>query len=235
MNGVNMTARKALLGCGVASSVLYVAADVLASRRYPGYRYADYSFSELLATESPVRGLMIALSVIPYGALVTAFGVGVWAAAGPKRAGRLTGALLIGYAAVGVVTPLFFQAPTREALEAGTATWRNALHLPLTAVNVLCPLLAMGVGATLLGKRFRWYSYGTLLTLIVFGALTSVQVPRLVANQPTPWMGLEERVNIYTTMLWVAVLAIGLWRAEGAVAPRHLGRPAATPASVGVR
>jgi hypothetical protein len=90
-------------------------------------------------------------------------------------------------------------------------------------------VLAMGVGAMLLGRRFRWYSYGTILTLIVFGALTSMQVPRLVANQPTPWMGLEERVNIYATMLWVAVLAVSLWRAQGASAPRQLGRPALTP------
>ena len=46
---------KLLLGCGIAASVLYVATDVLASERYLGYRYADYSYSELLATGSPVR------------------------------------------------------------------------------------------------------------------------------------------------------------------------------------
>jgi hypothetical protein len=40
------------------------------------------------------------------------------------------------------------------------------------------------------------------------------------ANQPTPWMGTEERINIYATMLWVAVLAIGLLRAQGETDPR---------------
>ena len=29
-----------------------------------------------------------------------------------------------------------------------------------------------------------------------------------------PLMGLEERINIYATMLWVAMLAIGLLRAK---------------------
>src|SRR5512147_1117945 len=48
--------RQGLLGCGIVSSVLYVATDLIASLRYPGYRYADYSYSELLATGSPVRG-----------------------------------------------------------------------------------------------------------------------------------------------------------------------------------
>ena len=41
MTSVNATARKALLGCGVASSVLYVVTDVIASRRYPGYSYTN--------------------------------------------------------------------------------------------------------------------------------------------------------------------------------------------------
>src|ERR687886_630381 len=53
------------------------------------------------------------------------------------------------------------------------------------------------------------------VTLIVFGALTSLQAPRITANQPTPWSGIYERINIYATMLWVAVLATGLLRAQG--------------------
>jgi hypothetical protein len=62
-----------LLVCGIASSVLYVAVDVLGSLRYPGYRYTEQQFSELTAQGSPVRPLMIALSVIPYTLLVAAF------------------------------------------------------------------------------------------------------------------------------------------------------------------
>ena len=42
---------------------------------------------------------------------------------------------------------------------------------------------------------------------------------RIPANEPTPWIGIEERVNIYATMLWLAVLAFSLLRAEGTVAP----------------
>jgi hypothetical protein len=77
-------------------------------------------------------------------------------------------------------------------------------------------VLAVGFGSTLLGKQFRYYSYGTILTLIVFGVVTSLQVDQMEANQPTPWMGVEERINIYASMLWVAVLAIGLLRAQKA-------------------
>ena len=36
----------------------------------------------------------------------------------------------------------------------------------------------------------------------------------LVAGQPTPWLGLTERLNIYSFMLWIVVLAISLLRAQ---------------------
>jgi hypothetical protein len=77
-------------------------------------------------------------------------------------------------------------------------------------------VLAMGFGATLLGRRFRYYSYATIATVLVFGALTSLQAGRIATNEPTPWVGVEQRINIYATMLWVAVLAIELLRAQKA-------------------
>src|SRR3954469_22625289 len=92
------------------------------------------------------------------------------------------------------------------ALAAGEETLRNVMHVPATAVMSLFIVLAMGFGATLLGKRFRYYSYGTIVTVLVFGALTSLQAGRIATNEPTPWAGIEERINIYATMLWVAVL-----------------------------
>lgn len=222
--------RRILLGCGIASSALYIAIDVLGTLRYPGYRYMDQEFSELTAAGSPVRPLMVALGAIPYTVLVVAFAAGVWAAAGPKRAARITGALLIGYAVTGMVTGTFFPMNTREALAAGERGLRNALHPVGTAVMSLILLLAMGFGATLLTRRFRYYSYGTILALVVFGVLTSLQTGRMVTNQPTPWMGFEERVNIYATMLWVAVLAIALLRAQVARREEAPGAPAIAPA-----
>jgi hypothetical protein len=208
--------RKILLGCGVVSSVLYIAVDVLGSLRYPGYRYTEQQFSELTAAGSPVRPLMVALNGIPYTLLVAAFAGGVWTSAGPKRAGRITGAMLIGYAVSGMVTGVFFPMKPREALAAGEGTLRNAMHPVGTAVMSLFIVLAMGFGATFLGRRFRYYSYGTIAILIVFGVLTTLQVGRMAANEPTPWMGVTERINIYATMLWGAVLAIGLLRAQEA-------------------
>ena len=90
-----------MLGCGVVSSVLYVVTDLLGTLRYPGYSSVDQEFSELTAQGAPSRPLMVALNVIPYTLLVAAFAVGVWTTAAPKRAARITGAMLLGYAAFG--------------------------------------------------------------------------------------------------------------------------------------
>jgi hypothetical protein len=80
----------------------------------------------------------------------------------------------------------------------------------MTAVMSLFILLSIGFGAFLLGRRFRIYSFITLIIVIVFGILTSMQIPRLLAGQSTPFIGITERINIYSTMTWFGVLALGL-------------------------
>ena len=158
-----------------------------------------------------------------------AFATGVWTANGPKRAARTTGALLVGYALTGFVTGTFFPMNTREALAAGERGLRNAMHPVGTAVMSIFLLVAMGFGTALLGRRFRSYTYGTILTLVVFGVLTSLQAAQMTANHPTPWMGLEERVNIYATMLWIAVLAVALLRARTELPEAGLGSAPVAP------
>jgi Protein of unknown function (DUF998) len=208
--------RKILLGCGIVSSVLYVVSDVIGALRYPGYSYTDQEFSELTAEGAPTRDFMVALNGIPYTLLVSAFAEGVWASATPKRAGRNTAAMLIGYAAFGFAGGVLFPMKPREALAAGEGTLRNTMHIPATAVMSLFIVLAVVFGSTLLGKRFQYYSYATIAILLVFGALTGSQAGRIATNEPTLWAGIEERMNSYGIMLWVAVLAVGLLRGQEA-------------------
>jgi Protein of unknown function (DUF998) len=194
-----------LLGCGVASSGLYAATDLLAGLRYDGYNFKSQAVSELSAAGAPTRPVVVALFT-PYNALVMALGVGVWIVSRRTRAGRLAGALLITSAVVGEVTTLFFPMDQRGAEE----TLRGSMHPPLTAVMSLFIVAAMISAAALQGRRFRWYSIGTILTLFVFGALAARYTPQLEAGEPTPWLGVLERVNIYAYLLWVAVFAISL-------------------------
>ena len=94
-------------------------------------------------------------------------------------------------------------------------TTTDAMHIAATCVGGLATFLYMGFGAAALGKRFRFYSIGTILALVVFGALVGMSGPRVAANLPTPWMGILERINVYATMLWLLVLAVALLKERG--------------------
>jgi hypothetical protein len=85
-------------------------------------------------------------------------------------------------------------------------------HIILTGVLVLLTLLAIGVGAFAFGRRFRVYSVATFLTMIVLGVLSAPNGARLSAGLPTPGFGIVERINIYASLLWIAVLAVALLR-----------------------
>jgi hypothetical protein len=203
--------RKILLGCGIVSSVLYVATVVLAPRRWEGYSSSSQTVSELFAINAPTKPLVVPL-FLTYSVLVIAFGMGVWASAGRKLALRVAAVGLIGKEVLGFVVTLFFPIHLRGV----KATLTDNMHGILTSVGVLFMLLAIGFGAAAFGKRFRIYSIATFLMLVVGGVLTGLDQPKLEPNLPTPWMGVWERFNIYAYMLWVVVLAIALLRAQKA-------------------
>ena len=81
------------------------------------------------------------------------------------------------------------------------------MHVIVTGVLVLLMVTIIGFGAFAQGRSFRLYSFLTLATLAVFGALAGMQGRRLEASEPTPWPGIYERVNIGVYLVWVAVLA----------------------------
>ncbi len=222
------TVQKALLGCGVVSSAWYVASDILATLRYDGYTYTEQQISELMAAGAPTRPLLIAL-LTSYNLLVVAFGVGIWLVASSERAARVAAALLVAYASLGQVGLVLFPMNTREVLAAGERGVANTMHPITTAALSLVLLLIMVSGSRLLGRRFRYFTYGIIVTLVVFGSLVSLQIDKMVANEPTPWMGIGERVSIYATMLWMAVFAIGLMRPRGLSIPPRSWKPNATP------
>lgn len=209
VHGVNRFVRKVLLICGILSSLLYVGTDILAGMQWEGYSYTSQAVSELMAIGAPTRPLVISLFGI-YTVLVIAFGLGVWGTDTRRRALRITGVLLVGYGLVGYVTGLFFPMHLRGA----EGTISDTMHIIGTIVMSLFLLLSMGFGATAHGKRFRLYSIGTILILLLFGAWTGLDGPRVAAQLPTPWLGVKERINIYASMLWVLVLAVSLLRAE---------------------
>ena len=204
--------RKVLLPCGILSSLLYVGANVVGARRWSSYSLRSQTVSELCAIDAPSRPVVIPL-LTGHGALLIPFGLGVRESAGRKRGLRATGALLMVLAASDLPAPLF-PMHQREALARGEGSRTDTLHIIVTSVNSMLILLAIGFGSTALGRRFRLYSIGTILILLVAGGLTATQASRLEANLPTPWAGVSERISIGGYLLWQAVLAMMLIGAE---------------------
>jgi len=214
---------QALLACGALSSLLYIATDVAAATRWSGYSYAAQFISELMSIEAPTRPFVVRLFVA-YGVLVTAFGFGVVMSAGANRRLRVAGGLIVGYATVGYIGLLFAPMHLRGAVPAMTAT--DVMHVVLTSVIVLLTFAFIGLGARAGGKAFRRYSIGTIVVLVISGAVVAREAPRLGARLPTPWLGLEERVTAYASMLWIFVLAVVRLRRGPATARLVRWRPA---------
>jgi|SRR5215216_3210149 len=201
--------RKILLGCGIVSSVLYVATDVIASRRYPGYSFISQSTSELSAIGAPTRPFVLPLELAS-NMLLVAFGVGVWGVVGPKLTLRWMAGLLIGSAVMGLVATAFFPMHRSEAVSKRP----NTMGVIIGALMVICFVLAMGFGAAGFRNWFRYYSIGTLGTFVVLSILGLLRPLPLPAGYRGSLVGLQERTMFYGYLLWVTVLAIGLLRAQ---------------------
>ena len=206
---------KVLLLSGFISSLLYVATDLLGGMRYDGYNFTSQAISELGAIGAPSKSFVDPLFMV-YNVLALTFGIGVYrAAVGYHRALRFSGVALVSYGAIGIAAGLvgsFFAMHQRGSASVAS----DSPHIILTAILVVLLLVAIGFGGFALGGRFRIYSLATIATLIAFGTLTAGFAPRLATGQPTPGMGIVERIDVYSALLWIAVLSIGLLRRPAA-------------------
>lgn len=201
---------RALLICGVLSSPFYLVVDLVSGMGYEGYSFVDQMVSELSAIGAPTRPLWLALGPV-YQLLMVLFGVGVWVAAGQRRALRIAAGLIVAYGLVGFTAPLT-PMHTRAYLATYGPSLTDRLHLVGTGVAVLLLFTAIGFAATTFGTRFRVHSFVTVVASFALGAWGSTMAPRLEANLPTPWMGALERASIAVMMAWVVVFAIAMLR-----------------------
>lgn len=197
-----------LVPSGILAFALYIAMDLGVSRRYPGYSYRDHTISELSAVGAPTRRMWLFLSVF-YEALLVVSAAGTLRVADNQTRARIVGWLLSMSAAVGV---LWWMAPMhrREVLADGGGDWRDTMHLALGGVTSVLFFATIGAGSFAFGRLFRWYSYITVVMLMVFGGLTGRMAPKVSKNEPTPWLGITERIAVEGAMLWQAVFAAAL-------------------------
>jgi hypothetical membrane protein len=201
-----MRRNRLFLFAGPVAVGAYALGDLLSGLLYDGYSFRDWAISELTAVGSPVRPLMVAVIML-HGLLLVAFGVGVWRS-GDRRSQRLVGPFLIAANVVGLVLHPVFPMHSRGM----TTGFTDTMHGALTAVFSLFVFVALLLAAVGYRGWFRRYSIGTALVLVGFGMLSSLAIPNVVKNLPTPWMGAFERINAYAYFGWLVVLAVILIR-----------------------
>lgn len=204
------TIQKALLVCGIISSLIYIVANIVTAILYNGYNPASRTVSELSAINAPTRPLWILLMAI-YNLFVLSFVWGIWQSAPNNRKLRIVAGLLSASIVAGFFWPPMHQ---REVLATGGGTLTDMLHIVFSIVTVVLMMLMISFGAAALGKRFRVYSITTLVILLFFGVLTGIDGPKISANLPTPLIGVWERISIGVYMLWIVVLAVMLLHRE---------------------
>ena len=191
--------RKVLLVCGPLSALVYIGWHELAALQWEGYSRISNAISELHFTGTPSKSFLDPWQGWVDSALLAAFGIGIWLSAQGSRSLRVIGAVMIVPAAMIPLWMIFGEASI-------------AAHLALVGVGILCWLVAMGFGAAALGKRFRIYSLVSIGLVVGFFALGFSYVPEANAGQPTPFLGLFERIGFSAYFLWLTVLAVALWR-----------------------
>ena len=133
--------RKLLLDCGPLSALAYIGWHELAALQWEGYSRISNAISELHFTGAPTKSLLDPWQGWVDGALLAAFGIGIWLSAQGSRSLRVIGAVMIVPAAMIPLWMIFGEASI-------------AAHLALVGMGILCWLVAMGFGAAALGKRF---------------------------------------------------------------------------------
>ena len=203
-----ITPRKALLACGLLYAVLYpIVNDAIAATIYDGYSRMDQAVSELSATGAPTHAFLTAVGPV-FSLLLIGFGLGIWRSGHDKRFLRIAGALVVAHGAISFLW-MFGPMSQREVIAAGGATSADTMHLVLSAATGFFVAAYVATTALAIGWVFRLYSVATIATALVFGLL-SAQVDKIEAGDPTPYMGLLERIGIGAWLLWMAVMAIVL-------------------------
>ncbi len=199
---------RGLLWCGVAASLIYVAAVLWGGAVTPGYDPFGQPISALTESGSSGMGAVIALLVL-YNLLLGAFALGVWMrlrAKGPVF--WLVAAALGDIALFGLLMLVFPMDKMGTPMTAGGLT-----HLVVAGFTSVWTMLAIGLmawGWRRLGRPDRARVDLALLGGVALSGISAA----LGTGLGWPVAGLFERLTIGLFLVWVALTATRLVGAQ---------------------
>ncbi len=200
--------RKALLACGALASLLYPITDIIAGNLYKDYSFNEQTVSELFAIGAPTSRIVVPLFTIS-SLLFIAFALGIWLASKDSRVLKALSVMILGNAVNSLILWNFFPMHMRG----DEPSFTDIMHAIL-AINPFV-LVSIILGAVYFKNWFRYYSIGTILLLLITAIRAFSKASLVYTNQPTPGLGITERISQYGHQLWHAALAIILLYKQG--------------------
>lgn len=198
--------RKLLLISGIISSLHYIVINIIVPLYYPGYNIFSFTVSELSAIDTPTRSLWVLLCLF-YSLFIIAFGFGTWLTAESNKKIKIVALLLVVYGTSGFFWPPMHK---REVIAVNGESLTDTMHIVFAVFTIILMIVMIIYGALALDRKFRIYSFINLGLFILFGILTSLESPGISTNQPTPFIGIWERINIGLFLAWIIAFAIQL-------------------------
>jgi hypothetical protein len=190
---------KSLILCGIAATIVYIAANIYVPTLDGGYSVASQTVSELSAVNASTRAAWV-YWMIPYSVLMSAFGIGIWLSVNQSRRLRIVGVLVIINAFLG-----FFWPPMHVRGNVPTIT--DTFHIVWAIITVAIFTAELLLSSTCFGRSFRNFSLAMLLVMVIFGILTALEGPNIAQDLATPNVGIVERISIAAYFVWVVVFA----------------------------
>ncbi|RIA21188.1 putative membrane protein [Ectopseudomonas oleovorans] len=197
-----------LLGVGVLIPLWLFFGVLLTALAYPGYSHLDQAMSQLGAQGSPTQGFSAWVNNLPLGVLFVLFAVGVMRQVRGSRLASFSALLIFVHGLASFATGYF---PCDQGCAPAQPSFSQQMHnlaglvmfLSLTLASLLWGFLSK----RLLGSRgFGLFS----LACSVLAVVTVVLMAQAVEAGHS--FGLYQRINYGISVIWVAGLALMLWR-----------------------
>ena len=202
-------ARVMALGGALAPPV-FVASAIAATLATPGYSSVDTALSALAAPGAPA-GWLIGVGFAGYGMLVQAIGPLLYALVGRRRLGRAVWGFVMAYGAGAVLAAVF------RTAHAGPVLWgvsEGAVHGAVARVSFAGILALMLIVPWALRRDPSWRTWRRF-SLAIAVASVALLVPFELDAWPDG-RGLVQRGFFLSTMAWVEVTSLRLFRLAGA-------------------
>ena len=194
---------------GALAPPVFVASAAAATLATPGYSSVDTALSALAGPGAPF-GWLIGVGFAAYGTLVQPIGPLLYALAGRGRLGGAIWGFVVAYGTGGFLAAVF-----RTGHE-GPALWgvsEGAVHGAVARVSFAGILLLMVVVPWALRREPSWRTWRRFSL-----AMAVLSVALLVPFELDAWpegRGLVQRGFFLTTMAWVEVTSLRLFRLAG--------------------